>query len=91
MMVDHSTQHEQHPLIHLQIALQIYKMYEMDINATFWHIVKGIFYMHQVPIVFHCCTNPIFSVRSQQTHKIYEKYCHNYSNLARNQMLCYMH
>ena len=66
----------------------------MDINATFLAQSLGIFYKHQAPIVVDCYTkyqqNQPFLFWDIATHKIYNKYSHNYLNLAWSQMLFYM-
>ena len=85
MMVDHCTQHEQNPLIHLQY-ITIYKIYKIiDLNATFWHramvyfmCIKSLLWLITVPNMNKI--NTFFSEISQQKHKISEKYCYNYSN-----------
>ena len=73
----------------------------MNTKANIWTQSQGIFYMHQAPVVDDCNAvyvpnmkniNPFFSgIHVSQTHQIYEKYCHNYSNLAWSQMLFYKH
>ena len=96
VMIDYCTRYKIHWFISA-ISLQMYAIYSiMDINATFWHKAKVYFtcirpllWLISVPIM-----NKIiffFSKISQQTHKIDDKYCHNYSNLAWGQMIFYMH
>ena len=87
MIVDHCTQHEQNPLIHIRYITT--NIQNLENNGHKYYILaqrQGIFYMHQVPIVFitvpNMNINPFISEILQQTHKMLDKYCHNYSNLA---------
>ena len=59
MMVDHSTQHEQGPLIHLRyITTNIQNIWNNEHKDYNLAQCQGIFYMHQAPIVVDCCTKP---------------------------------
>ena len=48
----------------------------MDINATFCHRAKVSCTLWLIIVPNMHKINPFFSEISQQTHKIYEKYCH---------------
>ena len=57
IMVDHCTQYEQTPRIHLRyITTNIHNFWKMDINSTFLAHSQDIFYMHQVHVMVDYCS-----------------------------------